>query len=358
MLLRVSSYGVLLRQADRLVWHDTLDHRRFVLGEDADPVLRCFTTWQPLSHVRTRARDEDHARFLVAAAERLHAANVLVARDSERHRVEDAQEDAWQRWGRLAALFHTETRNLRDQRFLLPELDQQRLRQRLAEEPAPPVCREVPTSVRAALAPADNASWVRSEFLDVLAHRRSSRRFSGEPVPFEAVSALLHWGCGINGLHEPTQTAFKTSASGGGRHPTEIYLHAHRVSGLASGMYHLNTRRNELELLGPAQTTGNLVELLGSQEWAADSGCVVFYTSVLARSMWKYSTPRTYRMLHIDVGHLSQTMYLLGAALGLGATFTAAIQDEKLEGLLGIDGAHETVMGCTVIGTPAPTTPH
>jgi nitroreductase len=60
-------------------------------------------------------------------------------------------------------------------------------------------------------------------------------------------------------------------------------------------------------------------------------------------------------MLHLDVGHLSQTVYLLAAALGLGATFTAAIQDEKLEDLLGIDATDELVMGCSVIGMPTRT---
>lgn len=350
--LRISSCGALLWHADQLVWHDTLAHRRFVLGEDADAVLRCFTTWRPLSEVRTCARDDDHAAFLVAIVERLRAANVLVTWKSERHRVEAAGEAAWHRWGRLAAVFHAETRNLRDQPFMTAELEQERLRRRLDGEPAPAVCREVPTPHRVVLAEAGTAPWARSGFLDVLSHRRSSRRFSGEPVPFDAISALLRWGGGIVELDEPTQTAFRTSPSGGGRHPTEIYLHAHRVSGLAPGLYHLNVRRHELERVGPPRTGDALVELLGGQEWVAASGCVVFYTCVLARSMWKYSTPRTYRMLHLDVGHLSQTLYLLSAALGLGVTFTAAIRDEQLEDMLGIDAAGELVMGCSVIGMP------
>jgi hypothetical protein len=46
-------------------------------------------------------------------------------------------------------------------------------------------------------------------------------------------------------------------------------------------------------------------------------------------------------------------VYLLAAALGLGVTFTAAIQDEKLEDLLGIDATDELVMGCSVIGMPS-----
>lgn len=349
--LRISSCGALLWYADQLVWHDTLTHRRFAIGEDADLVLRCFTAWQPLSQVRKYARDDDHAESLVAIAQRLHATNILIAWESARHRVEDANEAAWHRWGRLAALFHTETRNLRDQPFLTAEADHERLRDRLDHEPPPPASRELRTTHRVPLA-ADSASWARSDFLDVLSSRRSTRRFSDEPVPFEKISALLRWSGGISELDAPTQTAFKTSASGGGRHPTEIYLHAHRISGLRNGLYHLNTERDELELIGPSQTPDDLVTLLGDQEWVAGSGCLVFFTCVLARSMWKYSTPRTYRMLHLDVGHLSQTCYLLAAALGLGLTFTAAIRDEQLEEFLGIDAAHELVMGCSVIGMP------
>jgi SagB-type dehydrogenase family enzyme len=350
--LRISSCGALLWHADQLVWHDTLTHRHFAIGAEADVVLRCFSVWQPLSLVREHARDDGHAEFLVAITEQLRAANVLITWKSERHRAEDANEAAWSRWGRLVALFHSETRNLRDQRFITTDADQERLAERLDHEPPPPVCHELMTTHRVPLAVTDTAPWARADFLDVLAHRRSTRQFSGEPVSFEAVSALLRWAGGITEIDEPTQTAFKTSPSGGGRHPTEIYLHAHGVTGLRGGLYHLNTRRDELELIGPPETPDALVELLGDQEWVARSGCVVFFTSVLARSTWKYSTPRTYRMLHLDVGHLSQTVYMLAAALGLGVTFTAAIQDEKLEDLLGIDATDELVMGCSVIGVP------
>lgn len=349
--LRISSCGALLWHADQLVWHDTLTHRRFAVGEGADDVLRCFITWQPLSLLYKRAHDDEHAETLVAIAERLRAANILVTRHSERHRAEHANEVAWHPWGRLVAIFHTETRTLRDQPFLTAKADQERLRERLDTAPPPPASREMPTTHRVPLT-AGAAQWTRSDFLDVLSQRRSTREFRDEPVPFEAISALLRWAGGITEIDEPTQTVFKTSPSGGGRHPTEIYLHAHRVAGLRGGSYHLNTAKNELELIGPGCSPDVLVEMLGGQDWVADSGCVVFFTSVLPRSMWKYSTPRTYRMLHVDIGHLSQTVYLLATALGLGVTFTAAIQDEKLEELLGIDATHELVMGCSVIGMP------
>jgi SagB-type dehydrogenase family enzyme len=326
--LRVSSLGALCWQADQLVWHDTLSHRRFALGAGAEEVLRCFTNWNPLSRLGSWACDQNHAERLLAIAERQRAANVPIIWQSQRHHVEEASETAWSRWGRLATLVHTETRNLRAERFMTPELSQRRLRDRLDHQPPPPACREVATSHRVVLVEAGTVSWARGGFVDVLSHHRSTRRFSAQAVPFEAVSALLRWNGGITELHEPTQTVFKASASGGGRHPTELYLHAHRIDGLRPGLYHLNTRRGELELLGSPQPVDALVELVGSQEWVADSGCLLFYTCVLARSTWRYSTPAPAACCMSTSVTSARPSTLLAAALGLGATFTAAIQDK------------------------------
>jgi hypothetical protein len=79
--------------------------------------------------------------------------------------------------------------------------------------------------------------------------------------------------------------------------------------------------------------------------------CLVFYTSILARNIWKYKTARSYRTLLLDVGHLDQTLLLSAAALGLGATFTAALRDEAVEKILAFDLATELVMGSAVVGT-------
>ncbi|MBE1462216.1 nitroreductase family protein [Kibdelosporangium phytohabitans] len=79
---------------------------------------------------------------------------------------------------------------------------------------------------------------------------------------------------------------------------------------------------------------------------------MLFYTSVFGRNQWKYSNiARSYRVLLLDVGHLSQTVYLVTTALGLGMTFTAACRDEIIEEPLGFDAATEAVMGCAAIGS-------
>ena len=83
----------------------------------------------------------------------------------------------------------------------------------------------------------------------------------------------------------------------------------------------------------------------------AGANAIIFYTSVIARNQWKYPIPRTYRILLMDVGHLSQTVYLLATALGLRITFTAALRDEMVEELVGCDPVHEIVVGASILGT-------
>jgi SagB-type dehydrogenase family enzyme len=94
-----------------------------------------------------------------------------------------------------------------------------------------------------------------------------------------------------------------------------------------------------------------LIDACGSQSWIADANFMLFYTSILTRNIWKFKTARSYRTLLLDVGHLDRTLLLSAAALGLGATFTAALRDESVEKILACDLSTELVMGCAVVGT-------
>lgn len=66
--------------------------------------------------------------------------------------------------------------------------------------------------------------------------------------------------------------------------------------------------------------------------------------------MWKYKTPRGYRIVMKDVGHLSQTFYLVASWLKLGAFFTGHLKDELVEERLCIDKEKEIVCGLSGIG--------
>jgi SagB-type dehydrogenase family enzyme len=79
--------------------------------------------------------------------------------------------------------------------------------------------------------------------------RRSYRRFSLSPVPFDAISRLLSYLCPIS-LDGKTKYLY---ASPGGLYPTQVYLHckAGRVEGLDSAAYYYHPADHRLVVLEP-----------------------------------------------------------------------------------------------------------
>jgi len=73
-------------------------------------------------------------------------------------------------------------------------------------------------------------------------------------------------------------------------------------------------------------------------------------TAVFAREQWKYPTPRAYRVVQLDAGHLCQTFCLVATALGLAPFSTAALADSRIERALGIDGVSESVIYAAGVG--------
>ena len=57
----------------------------------------------------------------------------------------------------------------------------------------------------------------------------------------------------------------------------------------------------------------------------------------------------------LDSGHLSQTFYLLAAERGLGAFYTAAINDVDVAALLRLRPQAEIAIGANGVGVPDPT---
>ncbi len=227
----------------------------------------------------------------------------------------------------------------------------------LGESSPPPPFNSRPGSPRTAL-PAAAAEG--SDFLRVLLARRTHRDFSGEPVTLDAISTLLHYTWGQTGtVMSPTfgPLVRKTSPSGGARHPGEVYVAALDVEGLAPGIYHFNARAHVLELVRRGVTRRELRSFAVGQDHVAASSAVFLMTTSFPRSMWKYRSPRAYRVVTLDTGHLGQTFCLVATWLGLAPFTTAAMQDTAIERVLGIDGVRESMMYIAGVGVPARDTP-
>lgn len=371
MNVRLSACGALMWDAGKLVWDDYLDHRQFALTEGVERVLRWFTVFRELDSVREMSDDPDEAAGWHKIATVLAENDILIAEDGPRHRREQAVEQAWRPWGPLARAYHFSTRSDAGTAMRTAEQDNEELEAKVLTDPPPPAFWSLPGTTRVALPDADPGVWRHRDLIDVLHRRRTRRYFGDAALPLETVAALLKTAAGplrrADGpltqegvtldpggvLTDSWQRVFKTSPSGGARHPTEIYLYARNVEGLAPGAYHYAAADHTLESLGRRLDDERLVAAVGDQDWVGRAGALILYTSVIARNQWKYSFPRVYRSLMMDVGHLSQTVYLLATAAGLHITFTAALRDQILEELLGCDPAVQLVLGTSVIGTPS-----
>ena len=154
-----------------------------------------------------------------------------------------------------------------------------------------------------------------------------------------------------------------TAALGDG-HEAVIFLHEDpqaRSAGRHAGLYHYDAERHALELVesldhDAARTLAT--EFVCGQSYFGSAHVLVLFVARFARSYWKYRRhPKAYASILMDAGHLSQTLYLLAAELGLGAFVTSVINDAAIDKRLGLDGVDEGTVAACGLGVPAGRSP-
>jgi putative peptide maturation dehydrogenase len=196
---------------------------------------------------------------------------------------------------------------------------------------------------------------------DALAMRRTTRSFDVEAtMTIDDLATVLYYAAGCHGYAGMARGELmikRTSPSAGGLHPIEIYPLVARVEGLPSGLYHYNARDHSLELLRALdshETDATAREFVCGQGYFASAHVLFAMTARFYRSFWKYRRhQRAYAVLMMDAAHISQTLYLVAAELGLGAFFTAAINGANIEDRLGIDGWTEGALAVSGCGVPS-----
>jgi SagB-type dehydrogenase family enzyme len=102
----------------------------------------------------------------------------------------------------------------------------------------------------------------------------------------------------------------RTSPSGGSRHPTEGYFLSHTY-GISKGWHHIQADPASLVYLSPLSQEVDFLE----NESSAHLGAIVL-TSIFERNMYRYREPRTFRTIHMDAGHILETIESAGNELG------------------------------------------
>lgn len=199
-------------------------------------------------------------------------------------------------------------------------------------------------------------------FNDILSKRKTCRNFDPDKmISSEDLATMLHrvWGAiGTLELAPGAVAVKKNSPAGGGLHATEAYVLVQRAEGLQPGIYHYLSMRHALEPLtisNREDMRALMYRCVAGQEWFQDVPVMVVMAARFDRLFWKYRRhTKAWRVVHLDVGHLSQTMYLSAADLGLGAFVTAAINDHAIEQALGLQTLKEGAIAIVGFGPRLP----
>ena len=200
-----------------------------------------------------------------------------------------------------------------------------------------------------------------NDFDALLARRRTCRNFdAGATLAQTDFSTMLRrvWGAlGTRTLAPGAVAVKKTSPAGGGLHAVEAYVLVRRVEGMAPGLYHYLSMRHALEplqALSADEAAALAHRFVAGQDWFEDVPVMVVMTARFDRLFWKYRRhAKAWRVVHLDVGHLSQTMYLSATERGLGCFVTAAINDRAVDEALGLRPLREAAIALVGFGPRA-----
>lgn len=283
-------------------------------------------------------------RYGAARVQRLLDAGLLLADAPSPAREADDALRA-QHWHGLAAVVHGASRWQGEDAPRSMEAhgvgSAQGLRDRYG---APPPALRAPVSADGTVVPLARAT--RDGFDDLLDTRMTCRNFdTGTALPQGVFSRVLERVFGARARVDAApdfQVLKKTSPSGGALHPTEAWVIVQRVEGVRAGLYHYRPVEHALEALpwpGDAAALRALARAaVAGQDYFADAHAMVVLAPRFGRNFWKYRDhAKAYRVVVLDVGHLSQTLQLAATEQGLGAFVTAAINEVDIEQAFGLD---------------------
>lgn len=160
------------------------------------------------------------------------------------------------------------------------------------------------------------------------------------------LSQVLNMSAGVTSprWEDGEMLGLRAPASAGGLYPSELYVIASEVNGVENGLYHFSPQGVNgapAEEGGAVRAGWHFLWKENLAGWAASAlggraGRLSFFiSSILWRSLWKYSS-RAYRYCLLDAGHLLANLELALAGFGLLPRTNINFADNSASVLLGL----------------------
>lgn len=195
----------------------------------------------------------------------------------------------------------------------------------------------------------------------LIAKRRSHRYFSDAPLSLEELSFLLWATQGVSQIITKNNISYykRVVPSGGNRHAFETYLSIRIVTGLEVGLYRYLPLDHKLVLLAADEEIPDRVSEGSLDQYSIVSGekyyfvkraAVTFvWTAIPYRTEWRYG-PAAAKLIAVDAGHLGQNLYLAAGAIQAGMVAMGALDQPKMDKVLGVDSVNEFTIYMAPVG--------
>jgi SagB-type dehydrogenase family enzyme len=184
-------------------------------------------------------------------------------------------------------------------------------------------------------------------FEEVLAQRRSVRRYAEAPLTLAQLGQLLFAAQGAT--PDEKGRPLRTTPSAGGTYPLEVLVFARDVTDLPAGLYRHLPDVHGLRLLATGDLSTDLKDACLSQPWVARAQAVLIVTGVPERIRPRYGD-RSTQYIYFEAGQLTQNVLLQATSLGLGTVPIGAFTEQRLQDLLHLDPAWESVLFVIPVG--------
>ncbi len=183
---------------------------------------------------------------------------------------------------------------------------------------------------------------------EALRARRSVRHFTRVSLPLARLGQLLFSAQGQ--VEDADGRRLRTAPSAGSTYPLELVVSVRDVDGLAAGIYRYLPEIHGLRLCAAGDVSTELMHACLSQPWVARAQAVVVVTGIPERIRPRYGD-RSAQYIFLEAGHLAQNLLLQATALGLAAVAVGSFTEERIQELLHLDRAWETIVYVIPVGT-------
>ncbi|KAA9005869.1 SagB/ThcOx family dehydrogenase [Paenibacillus spiritus] len=188
---------------------------------------------------------------------------------------------------------------------------------------------------------------------DCIKSRRSTRFYAQESLRLEELSYLLWASQGITGATKGG-LMLRTVPCSGATHTFETYLFITRVEGIPQGVYRYLPVEHKLLFLFELDEIDQKIDAITLEQpfvpnFAKKAAVLFAWSTTPYRSEWKYDISAHKKIL-IDIGHVSQNLYLASESIGAGACAIGIYDQNLIDDVLGLDGEEEFVLFLSAVG--------